>query len=70
MPHPAHQHSDEELIIIKEGELEVVQNGVTNHASPGAVIFEASNERHGLRNDGRVPATYYVIKFSSGSMKN
>lgn len=65
IPHPAHQHPNEELIIVKEGTLEAVQNGVTNHAGPGAVIFEASNEPHGLRNIGQTPAIYYVIKFSA-----
>ena len=62
-PHPGHQHPEEELVILKEGTLEAVQNGVTNHVAPGGVIFEASNEYHGLRNTGQTPATYYVIKF-------
>ena len=64
-PHPAHQHPEEELVIVKEGTLEVVQNGVTNRAGPGAVVFEASNERHGWRNVGDTPATYYVVRFSA-----
>ena len=62
-PHPGHRHPEEELVILKEGTLESVQNGVTNHVGPGGVIFEASNEYHGLRNVGDTPATYYVIKF-------
>jgi hypothetical protein len=28
----------------------------------GGMIFEASNERHGLRNPGPNQAVYYVIK--------
>jgi len=70
VPHAAHQHSGEELIIIKEGTLEAMQNGVTNRAGPGAIIFEASNELHGLRNPGPMAATYYVIKFSPGILKD
>jgi uncharacterized cupin superfamily protein len=62
-PHPGHHHPEEELLIVKEGTLEAVQNGVTNRVGPGAVIFQASNEYHSLRNVGETPATYYVIKF-------
>ena len=63
IPHPAHRHPEEELIILKEGTLEVVQNGATNRATAGAVIFQASNEMHGFRNIGQNTATYYVVKF-------
>ena len=63
IPHAAHRHPEEELIILKEGTLEVTQNGVTNRATSGAVIFQASNEMHGFRNIGQNTATYYVVKF-------
>jgi quercetin dioxygenase-like cupin family protein len=62
-PHASHRHLEEELMIVKEGTLEVVQNGMTNRAAPGSLIFHASNDRHGLRNVNDTPATYYVIKF-------
>ncbi len=61
-PHPPHQHPAEELMIIKQGTLEAVQNGRTNIVEAGGVIFEASNEWHGLRNIGTNRATYYVLK--------
>jgi quercetin dioxygenase-like cupin family protein len=61
--HPPHQHVEEELIIIKEGTFEVMQNGEVSEAGPGSVIFEASNEMHGMRNVGDTPGTYFVIKF-------
>jgi quercetin dioxygenase-like cupin family protein len=63
-PHLPHRHPDEELIIIKEGTLEAMQNGHTNIVAAGGIIFEASNELHGLHNIGTTPATYYVFKFS------
>jgi quercetin dioxygenase-like cupin family protein len=62
-PHAPHQHVEEELIIIKEGTLEVMQNGQTTMAGPGSVIFEASGDLHGLKNAGDAPASYYVIKW-------
>ena len=61
-PHPAHRHAHEELMILRSGTLEVLQNEATRHAGPGAVIFEASNELHGLRNPGPDSATYVVIR--------
>lgn len=61
-PHPAHQHPEEEVIIVKEGVLEAMQNGHTNLVTAGGIIFQASNERHGLRNPGTQPAVYYVFK--------
>ncbi|GAC1685722.1 MAG: hypothetical protein NVS9B3_04020 [Gemmatimonadaceae bacterium] len=60
--HPPHRHAHEELMIVRDGTLEVLQNDVTRMAGPGSVIFQASNELHGLRNPGTVPATYYVIR--------
>jgi len=61
-PHAAHQHPEEEVIIVKEGMLEAVQNGRTNRVEAGGIIFEASNETHGLRNPGSNQAVYYVVK--------
>ena len=61
-PHPPHRHAHEELMILRTGRLEVLQNDVTRRAGPGDVIFEASNELHGLRNPGPDSATYVVIR--------
>jgi len=63
IPHAGHRHPEEELLVVKEGTLQVVQNGVTNQVGPGSIIFQASNEWHGLRNSGSVPVTYYVFKY-------
>ena len=68
-PHAPHQHPDEELIIVKEGTLEAMQNGVIKQAGPGSIIFEASNQLHGLKNVGKTPATYYVVKWFSPGLK-
>lgn len=63
-PHPPHRHAEEELMIIKEGTLAALQGDKTNIVTDGGIIFEASNELHGLRNIGTTPATYYVIKIA------
>jgi XRE family transcriptional regulator, regulator of sulfur utilization len=68
-PHEPHRHWEEELIIVKEGTIEAMQNGQTTAVGPGSVLFEASNELHGLKNVGDTPASYFVIKwFPPGSL--
>jgi uncharacterized cupin superfamily protein len=59
--HAAHKHPQEELLIVKEGTLEAVQNDTTNRVDAGGMIFEASNESHGVRNIGLTRATYFVL---------
>ena len=61
-PHPGHRHPEEEMMIVKEGTIEEVQNGVTNRVEAGGIIFCASNEMHGMKNMGTNRATYYVLK--------
>jgi quercetin dioxygenase-like cupin family protein len=64
-PHPPHQHPEEELIIIKEGMVESTVNGITTRIGPGSVIFQASNQLHGLKNVGTTKAVYHVIKWKT-----
>lgn len=68
MAHPAHQHPDEELIIIKEGTVESLVNGELKQVGPGSVIFQAANQMHSIKNVGTTPATYHVIKWNSPGM--
>ena len=69
-PHAAHRHPEEELLIIKDGTFEIIQNDRTNRVEAGSVVFEGSNELHGARNVGTNRATYYVLKwFPPGSSR-
>lgn len=65
--HPPHQHPNEELIIIKQGTVETLSNGEWKRAGPGSVIFNASNQLHGLRNVGSDEAVYHVINWRSST---
>ena len=67
-PHPPHTHPDEELLIVKEGNIESVLEGKTTPLGPGGIIFHASNQPHTVRNTGTAPATYYVIKWNPPGM--
>jgi XRE family transcriptional regulator, regulator of sulfur utilization len=64
-PHPPHKHRNEELLIIKEGTLEVLENGETKRAGPGSVVFITVNQLHGIRNPGPGTVTYYVVGWIS-----
>jgi len=63
--HPAHRHPWEELIYVREGQVDFTINGQVHHAGPGSYAFFASNDPHNARNVGTTPATYYVINFVS-----
>ena len=62
VPHASHHHPDEEIVLLKEGQLDVTINGRTQTASPGSILFFASNDEHGLKNSGTANATYYVMR--------
>ena len=56
-------HLQEEVIIIKEGQVEATVDGHSQTVGPGSVIFFAANAITRLRNPGSVPATYTVIYY-------
>jgi quercetin dioxygenase-like cupin family protein len=60
-PHPPHRHDHEEMILIREGTLEVTISGRSVNLGPGSVALVASNEEHGWRNVETTRARYFVI---------
>ncbi len=61
MPHPPHHHAHEEAMFIKEGTLEFTIAGKTCRVGTGSVVYVNSNDEHGLKNVGYLPATYFVL---------
>lgn len=61
MPHAQHRHVHEELLLIREGTVEVTVGGKTMRVGPGSSVYFASNEEHGWKNVGSTPAKYFVI---------
>jgi len=60
-PHAAHRHTHEEIVMVREGTLEVIIEGKTTSATPGSVVYVASNELHGWKNSGKTQAHYFVM---------
>lgn len=60
-PHAPHQHVHEEMVLLREGELEVTIAGRVTRLGGGSAVFIASNQMHGWRNAGGAPARYFVF---------
>ena len=60
---PLHRHPQEELVIIKEGTVEVNIDGRKTLAGPGTIVYFAVNENENMTNVGTTPATYLVLQW-------
>jgi quercetin dioxygenase-like cupin family protein len=67
--HPPHVHPNEEVLIVREGNVEVFYQNAWHPAGPGSVIFLTGTDPHGIRNAGRTPATYHVLAWRSPGVK-
>ena len=60
-PHAPHHHEHVEMVLIREGTMEVTISGKASRLGPGGVAYVASNEEHGWKNVGATTAHYFVI---------
>ena len=59
---PLHRHP-QELVIIREGTVEVNIDGRKQVAGPGSMVFFAVNENENMTNIGKTPASYIVLQW-------
>ena len=64
-PHPAHTHDDEELVIIKDGELTVTIAGKMKTLGVGSIALIMPGDEHGFANTSASSVTYYVMRYTS-----
>jgi len=72
-PHGPHQHENEELVIVREGTIDMeiggksgeFGHGQTTRVGPGSVVYIASNDVHGFHNAGTTPALVYIIAYGN-----
>jgi quercetin dioxygenase-like cupin family protein len=60
--HAPHKHVDEELVVVKDGLIEVTVDGEVTRGGPGSMFWFASGSMHGMRNVGETAASYYVFR--------
>jgi quercetin dioxygenase-like cupin family protein len=60
-PHAAHRHIHEEIVMVRQGTLEVTIEGKVSTIPPGGVVYVASNDFHGWKNVGSTRAHYFVF---------
>ena len=66
MPHAAHRHLREEVVIVKEGKLRVELEGEEpKEVTAGGAVYVASNRMHGWTNSGATTASYFVVEIGS-----
>ena len=57
------KHLQEEVLIVKEGQVEAHIDGKVQTVGPGSVFFFATNAVTRLRNAGDTPCTYVVLYY-------
>ena len=60
---PLHRHPQEEIVVIKEGTIEVNIDGRKKVVGAGSVVFFSANENENMTNVGSTPAVYTVIQW-------
>jgi len=59
--HPPHQHLREEMMLIREGTMELTISGTPHRLGPGDVGVIGSNELHNAKNVGTTRAQYFIV---------
>ncbi len=61
-PHAPHQHPEEEIMLITEGEGEIFVDGKTTRVGPGSMMYCAAGRLHGVT-AGSKPLMFYFYKW-------
>jgi XRE family transcriptional regulator, regulator of sulfur utilization len=59
--HPPHQHLREEMMLVREGTMELTISGKPMRLGAGDVGYIGSNEIHNAKNVGTARAQYFIV---------
>lgn len=62
--HPPHTHVEEEIILVRRGEVEESIDGELHQVGADSLIFLRSMVPHGIRNIGQGQAEYFAFKWA------
>lgn len=65
---PAHKLDEEELIIVKEGELTLTLGQKVKTLGPGSIALIMPGDLHRFENKSPQPLTYYMMRYTSNEM--
>jgi mannose-6-phosphate isomerase-like protein (cupin superfamily) len=66
--HPPHEHTEEEYLMVLEGEGTWYLNGKNRPAHAGDMQYAAPWDVHGITNTGKTPLTFVVWKWNDKGM--
>lgn len=69
MSHPPHRHKHVELVMLREGTLEVSIDGKLSTIGPGSIAYFATNCLHNAKNVGVGRAQYFVLSLDKDKDK-
>jgi quercetin dioxygenase-like cupin family protein len=76
-PHPPHAHQEEELLIVLDGEAELLiaekpsyDGARVERVSPGGFAYYPAFQHHTIRNSGASPITYLMFKWHVDGAKS
>jgi (S)-ureidoglycine aminohydrolase len=61
--HPAHTHPAEEIILVLEGQVEMMIGDKPYKAKAGDALYVTTGVLHGLKNDGAGQCSYFAIQW-------
>ena len=64
VPHPPHQHPEEEIMLVTEGAGEITVGGQTYAAAPGSMMYCGGQGMHGIT-AGPHGLTFYFYKWKA-----